>query len=145
MLYYFHNSGDAGIDLAYQLASYCTPMRKSIRWYHKVATEIILNTFFLNAQIMYNHQSFRTKLTINQFREALVDELLKLKPTSRMVPNFTAIEQPSNDRIQRRQTIKHKLEETEERCQQNRKIRCTEYYKRLSNYLGYKYVQYLYF
>lgn len=46
------NAGKAGIDLSDQLASYCTSMRKSVRWYHKVATEIILNTFVVNSQIM---------------------------------------------------------------------------------------------
>jgi len=39
----FYNAGKAGIDLSDQLASYCTPMRKSIRWYHKVARGKILN------------------------------------------------------------------------------------------------------
>ena len=45
----FYNADKAGIDLSDQLASYCTPMRKSIRWYYKVATEIILNIFVVNA------------------------------------------------------------------------------------------------
>ena len=45
----FYNTGKAGIDLSDQLVSYCTPMRKSIRWYYKVATEIILNIFVVNA------------------------------------------------------------------------------------------------
>ncbi|XP_050064194.1 uncharacterized protein LOC126553041, partial [Aphis gossypii] len=38
-----YNSGKAGIDLSDQLSSYNSPIRKSIRWYHKVATEIILD------------------------------------------------------------------------------------------------------
>jgi len=39
-----YNSGKAGIDLSDQLSSYSSPIRKSIRWYHKVATEILLGT-----------------------------------------------------------------------------------------------------
>lgn len=84
-------------------------MRKSVPWYHKVATEIILNTFVVNSQIMYNEQHFRNKLTIHKFREVLVDKLLEFKPTSLRVSNS---EQPLENRFQRRQIIKHKLEET---------------------------------
>jgi len=71
-------------------------MRK--RWYHKVATEIILNTFVVNAQIMYNEQNFQNKLTIRKFREVLVDEFLNLKPTSLRVSNS---EQPLENRFLR--------------------------------------------
>lgn len=133
----FYNAGKAGIDLSDQLASYCTPMRKSVRWYHKVATEIILNTFVVNSQIMYNEQNFRNKLTIHKFREVLVDKLLELKPTSLRVSNS---EQPLDNRFQRRQLIKHKLEETEEKCSRNRKKRkrCIECYTKFSKELGYK-------
>jgi len=92
----FYNAGKAGTDLSDQLASYCTPMRKSVRWYHKVATEIIINTIVVNAQIMYNEQNFRNKLTIHKFCKVLVDKLLKLKPTSLRVSNT---EQPLDDRF----------------------------------------------
>ncbi|KAL5245970.1 hypothetical protein ACI65C_013378 [Semiaphis heraclei] len=72
---------------------------------------------------MYNEQHFRNKLTIHKFREVLVDKLLELKPTSLRVSNS---EQPLENRFQRRQIIKHKLEETEEKCSRNRKKRKRE-------------------
>jgi len=49
-----YNSGKARIDLSDQLSSYSSPIRKSIRWYHKVATEILLGTSVVNAFIVYN-------------------------------------------------------------------------------------------
>ncbi|KAL4143907.1 hypothetical protein QTP88_006161 [Uroleucon formosanum] len=137
----FYNAGKAGIDLSDQLASYCTPMRKSIRWYHKVATEIILNTFVVNAQIMYNQHKFQKKLSIRQFRELIVDKLLKLEPSSRTtVSQTSATQKLGENRLHRRLALKHKLEETEDKCHRNRKIRrrCTECYKNYSAELGYK-------
>ncbi|KAL4104076.1 hypothetical protein QTP88_019389 [Uroleucon formosanum] len=136
----FYNAGKAGIDLSDQLASYCTPMRKSIRWYHKVATEIILNTFVVNAQIMYNQHNFQKKLSIRQFRELIVDKLLKLEPSSRTtVSQTSATQKLGENRLHRRLALKHKLEETEDKCHRNRKIRrCTECYKNYSAELGYK-------
>lgn len=85
---------------------------------------------------MYNQQHFQKKLTIRQFREVLSDNLLKLEPTSRS----STIARFGENRSQRRQILKHKLEETEEKCQRNRKIRrrCTECYSKYSSELGYK-------
>lgn len=53
-------------------------------------TEIILNTFFVNSQIIYNRHYFQKKVTICQFREVLVDKLLKLKSTSRTAVSYTS-------------------------------------------------------
>lgn len=79
----YYNAGKAGIDLSDQLASYSTPVRKSIRWYHKVMTEILLNTCVINAQILYNMKHSNSKLTVKQFRESLIDKMLNLRPTRR--------------------------------------------------------------
>ncbi|KAE9529664.1 hypothetical protein AGLY_011760 [Aphis glycines] len=67
----------------------------------------------------------------------LVDKLLKLKPTSLHVSNT---EQPLDDRFQRRQIDKHKLEEIDEKCSRNRKKRkrCIECYTKFLKELGYK-------
>lgn len=79
----FYNAGKSGIDLSDQLASYSTPVRKSIRWYHKVMTEILLNTSVINAQILYNMKHYHSKMNAKQFRESLIDRMLHLRPTSR--------------------------------------------------------------
>ena len=45
----YYNSGKQGIDISDQLASYHTSVRKSVRWYHKVAEELIFGTAVVNA------------------------------------------------------------------------------------------------
>ena len=48
-----YNKGKQGIDISDQMASYFTPLRRTIRWYHKVAFEFMLNTTVVNALIIY--------------------------------------------------------------------------------------------
>ena len=40
----FYNKAKQGIDISDQMASYFTPLRKTLRWYHKIAFEYLLNT-----------------------------------------------------------------------------------------------------
>jgi len=118
-----YNAGKAGIDLSDQLSSYSSPVRKSIRWYHKVATEIILGTSVVNALIIYNTKTPQNKMSITQFREALVDQILELDQPKGTQEHIT----PSRGSI----SLKHKFQETSEKCSRNRKIRkrCTHCYK----------------
>lgn len=118
-----YNTGKAGIDLSDQLSSYSSPVRKSIRWYHKVATEIILGTSVVNAFIIYNTKTPQNKMSITQFREALVDQILGLDQPKSILEQIT----PPRSLI----TLKHKFQETSEKCSRNHKIRkrCTHCYK----------------
>ncbi|KAE9523290.1 hypothetical protein AGLY_016238 [Aphis glycines] len=103
-----HNITMAGIDLSDQLSSYSSPVRKSIRWYHKVATEILLGTAV--------------------FREALINEILGLNQPllhqDDSVPTSTSS-------TSRQTSSKHILDETSEKCTKNGKIRkrCAHCYK----------------
>jgi archaellin len=138
----YYNAGKAGIDLSDQLASYSTPVRKSIRWYHKVMTEILLNTCVISTKILYNMKHSNSKLTVKQFRESLIDKILNLRPTSRKLVESTNlnISTPSTSGNQRRSAPKHKLEVTEEKYPRNRKIRrrCTECYKKIAKENGFR-------
>ncbi|XP_008188519.1 piggyBac transposable element-derived protein 4-like [Acyrthosiphon pisum] len=106
-----YNSGKAGIDLSDQLSSYSTAVRKSIRWYHKVATEILFGTAMVNALIVYNTINSDKKMKITQFRETLVDTILGLD------------NQGPQEVQQARVNSKHIFQETTEKCGRNRKIR----------------------
>lgn len=138
----FYNAGKAGIDLSDQLASYSSPVRKSIRWYHKVMTEILLNTSVINAQIMHNIKHNDSKMNVKQFHESLIDKMLDLKPTSRKLPQQMKMPNtPQSTGNQRRSAApKHKIEETEEKCPRNRKLRkrCSECYKKISQEKGFR-------
>lgn len=133
-----YNAGKAGIDLSDQYSSYSSPIRKSIRWYHKVVTEILLGTSVVNAFIVYKiHTGNNKKISITTFREMLVDELLGLDQ-----PNITTditLHSPSTS-TSRRQGIKHKFEESTEKDKWNRRIRkrCHHCYTVKSTALGSK-------
>lgn len=81
-----YNKAKMGIDISDQMASYSTAVRKSMRWYHKVAEEFVLGTAVVNAWLAYkdnlysNNVRRRTHLhSITSFREALVYDLLGLQ------------------------------------------------------------------
>lgn len=68
------------------MSSYSTPVRKSVRWYHKVAEEILLGTTVVNAWLAYKEnvgaQAQRARkhvYSITTFREKLVYSLLGLE------------------------------------------------------------------
>jgi len=92
-----YNAGKAGIDLSDQLAAYSSPVRKSVRWYHKVAIELLMGTSVVNALVVHN------------WREALVQSLLEKE--------FRAVFQNMIKKIQ------HEMKETEEKCKRNRKVK----------------------
>ena len=54
-----YNKGKQGIDISDQMASYFTPLRKTVRWYHKIGFEFLLNTAVVNALIICNESSIR--------------------------------------------------------------------------------------
>ncbi|XP_025418685.1 piggyBac transposable element-derived protein 4-like [Sipha flava] len=97
-----YNAGKAGIDLSDQLSSYNSPVRKSIRRYHKVATEVLLDK----------------KISITKFREMLVDVLLELDQLQIAIIS----DRPTTSTKHGRKT-NHKFEETVERDYRNRKVR----------------------
>jgi hypothetical protein len=53
-IFVYYKFGKTGIDLSDQLSSYNTAVRKYIRWYHKVATEILFGNAMINILIVYN-------------------------------------------------------------------------------------------
>ncbi|CAI6351009.1 unnamed protein product [Macrosiphum euphorbiae] len=113
-----YNAGKAGIDLSDQLSSYSSPVRKSIRWYHKVATEVLLGTSVVNALIVYNmNKPSDKKISITKFREMLVDELFELDQSQ------IAISDSPTTSTKRGRKTNHKFEESAERDNRNRKVR----------------------
>ena len=77
----FYNSIKQGIDVSDQMSSYHSPLRKSIRWFHKVAMEFLLGTAVVNAWLLYNEHCRSVGLESRQlqiagFREFLATSLL---------------------------------------------------------------------
>lgn len=48
-----YNRDKGAVDLADQLAAYSKPLRKTIKWYKKLAINLLLNTTLVNAMILY--------------------------------------------------------------------------------------------
>jgi len=122
-----YNKGKAGIDLSDQLSRYNSSVRKSIRWYHKVAIELLFGTSIVNALVIYNKIKPNNKLKITQFREVLVDEILGLKKSNEN-EQLTSTSTQSTPR----RTTKHIFQKTAEKCKRNIKIRkrCAHCYEK---------------
>lgn len=136
-----YNTGKQGIDLSDQMASYFTPLRRTIRWYHKVAFEVLLNTAVVNSWIIYNKFSNK-KTQITEFREQLVLQMLKIdkhgeKTVNPEMPNLVPTNTTQNTVQQ------HLLQETEERDNRYRRVRrrCTVCYMEAAKLQGREYAQ----
>jgi len=87
-----YNQGKQGIDLSDQLSTYYTCLRRSKKWYHKVAFEMIFGVLVVNAYLIYKEYYDTSSMTMLQFRESLVRSLLlgvpfeNLKPSPRQQP-----------------------------------------------------------
>ncbi|XP_031848017.1 uncharacterized protein LOC116433736 [Nomia melanderi] len=75
-----YNNGKTGIDRSDQMVSYATTIRKSIKWYRKLALHLLLRTTIVNAHIVYQRATNK-KIKIRKFRELLVTEWLSSENT----------------------------------------------------------------
>lgn len=73
-----YNKGKSAIDLSDQLASYSSPLRKSLKWFRKVAFDALFNVSLVNAHCLFTQVTGRN-MSITQFRESIVSDLLKHK------------------------------------------------------------------
>lgn len=71
-----YNKGKASVDLSDQFANYGSCVRKTVKWYHKVAIEIImLGTAIINSHLLYEEVT-GNKISLLDFREEVIDKLL---------------------------------------------------------------------
>ena len=69
-----HNRGKCAVDLSGQMITYSTTHRRTLKWYTKLASELLLNTSISNAMILYK-QATKTKIKVSDFRMALAMHL----------------------------------------------------------------------
>lgn len=48
-----HNLEKSSVDLSDQIIAYSSPLRKTIKWYRKLAIEILLNTCMVNVIVLF--------------------------------------------------------------------------------------------
>ncbi|CAG5015037.1 unnamed protein product [Parnassius apollo] len=70
-----YNETKSSVDMSDQMTSYSSPLRKTVKWYKKLAIELFLNTSLVNAWIMYKENK-NTSQGIVQFRRQLVEYLV---------------------------------------------------------------------
>ena len=81
-----YNKGRQGTDLSDQLSTYYTSLRKSVKWYRKVAFELVFGTALVNSYLIYNENYIESKVTILQFRENLVQSFPLGTPFEKLKP-----------------------------------------------------------
>lgn len=78
-----YNKCKQGIDLSDQMSSYQCAVRKSVRWYHKVAQELLFGTAIVNGHILYNEYNLSVPgfrhVSILQFKEKVIYGLLGMQ------------------------------------------------------------------
>jgi len=118
----FYNKNKQGIDVSDQMTSYFTPLRKTIRWYHKVAFQYLLGTAVVNSLLIYKELT-GNKIQISNCRQQIIEELVKSQDFNLVSPS----------------SRKHKLIETDEKLGQGNKKkrrRCVNCYEKLVSEKG---------
>lgn len=108
-----YNAAKAFVDMSDQKAAYNSSVRRSVKWYRKVAIELLTNTAIVNAHVLYKYIT-RKIISITSFREKLVLSLLNLRAPA-----------PAPD-----QAVRHSITQKENRG------RCTLCYKHFSEREG---------
>lgn len=72
-----YNEAKKGIDISDQLASFHSPLRKSLTWYKKIAVDLLFQVSVINARCIYNELASECpKLSVLQVQELLVRHFL---------------------------------------------------------------------
>jgi hypothetical protein len=70
-----YNVAKKGVDLSDQLGSYYTSLRKGLKWYRKVAFELLTSTSLVNAWVVFNSTQ-TSPVTLLTFRERVARGLI---------------------------------------------------------------------
>lgn len=58
------------------MSSYYTVLRRGLKWYRKVAMELIFGAAMTNAWLLYNQKTEQQKLSFLKFKELLITSLI---------------------------------------------------------------------
>ncbi|CAK9824132.1 PiggyBac transposable element-derived protein 4 [Anthophora retusa] len=73
-----YNRGKATVNLSDQMNGYNSPLRRSLKWYRKLAIELLLNTAVLNSFILFKNITTK-RISITEFRKKLAVYLTNCK------------------------------------------------------------------
>ena len=86
-----YNQGKSGIDLSDQYTGVQTSLRKEIKWYRKLAFEILLGMALVNSYLVFRSVSPR-KIDLRQFKKELIEKMLNL-PKPQQHPRLQGLKQ----------------------------------------------------
>lgn len=109
-----YNKAKGAVDLSDQMAAYQTPLRKTLKWYKKIAFDLILNIAMVNALVLYKTVTNK-HIPIVELRKEILKSFLAKSSTS---------EAPSERTIRK----KHVLQKKEGPSLKVRRM-CVECYK----------------
>lgn len=108
-----YNAGKTAVDISDQMNAYSSPLRKSMKWYKKLAFELLLNTSVVNAWVMYQEVT-GNKISIITFRKKLAVSLTQCpqEETSQSAPTNTR----SRHQLEEKQGEVHKVRKFCKKC-----------------------------
>ncbi|CAF4947421.1 unnamed protein product [Pieris macdunnoughi] len=110
-----YNKSKGSVDMSDQMGAYSSPLRKTVKWYKKLAVELLLNTAVVNAWVMYTENK-KSNISIVDFRRALIEYLIR--PADSQERNLN----------QRPKRLKHELKRKEGKVRDTRRF-CVKCYK----------------
>ncbi|KFB46173.1 piggyBac transposable element-derived protein 4-like protein [Anopheles sinensis] len=130
-----YNSAKKSYDLSDQMAAFSSPLRKTMKWYRKVAIELLLNTAVLNSYVLYRATTGQA-MPKTKFREKLVLGLTQ-KRDSEQRPESIASASSSSDKhpVTPKNKNKHHLDKKEGIAQKVRRY-CASCYSYNTQLLG---------
>ncbi|KAG5871080.1 hypothetical protein JTB14_008972 [Gonioctena quinquepunctata] len=72
-----YNKAKIGVDYSDQMSSYQNVLRKGMKWYRKVAREIIFGAAMTNAWILHNAKFTKKQLSIHDFKDMVCKGLFE--------------------------------------------------------------------
>lgn len=118
-----YNKAKAFVDMSDQMAAYSNSLRKSMKWYRKLAFEFITGTSVVNALYLYNKINNK-KISITTFKENLAMQIFETVPQN---PNAI-------DRLE-----EHRLTENMDNERKVKRGRCKYCYEKNSKEHGRNY------
>lgn len=81
-----YNKCKSYIDLSDQVKAYASSLRRGIKWYRKIAVEILLGSAMVNAFLIYKHVN-GISIKITNFRESVARSMLEGKINKQALPS----------------------------------------------------------
>ena len=79
-----YNIAKKGVDMSDQMSSYYSSLKKTKRWYKKVAIDLITGTIAVNAWLIFNKYYSNKPWSLLQFKESITLSLLTGEPEEKI-------------------------------------------------------------